>query len=349
MRSGVVTAISIVGLGLMRWPLGLASVSAAEPETPRAGPSLTWQAPPACPDGEAVSERIEAVVGGELSEYGKGWQARGRVSRGSQAWQLVLQLREPGRALEAAPLERVLTAPRCEDLVEAAAVAIAIALGDARDQAADSRKPAAAVEAAASMGPPENGTADFDQPSLEVAPGAPHRLGLGGSLDAVLDSGSVGGPALGGSLGLGGWLGPLGAGAYGTWLPAHRKDIAPQQGAEFSLWLGGVRGCYQLFGGAGNLGLAPCVGFEIGQLRADSHGLREGASTRDTWLAPSVGLALQAKVLGPLAANSRLDLVLPLGRQTYRVDLVQPVYEIPALLLRWSLGVSAVWEPNRGL
>jgi hypothetical protein len=80
---------------------------------------------------------------------------------------------------------------------------------------------------------------------------------------------------------------------------------------------------------------------ELGRFTAETSGLLFGSSALDDWRALSLGLDLRGSVLGQLAARSRLELVFPLQRQTYRVDRVATVHEIPVLTVRWSLGFDA--------
>jgi hypothetical protein len=166
----------------------------------------------------------------------------------------------------------------------------------------------------------------------------PRQLEL--SLGAVLDSASVAGVALGGSVELRAWLGDVGLGLYGLWLPPHEQVIAPGQSAAFSLLVGGARGCYALLGGGRALRAAACAGFELGRFGADSQGLVASSDVHDLWLAPSVGVDLQGRVLGSLGLSSRIDVLWPLLRQQYQVDLDRPVHEIPALTIRWTVAAG---------
>jgi hypothetical protein len=128
-----------------------------------------------------------------------------------------------------------------------------------------------------------------------------------------------------------------------VWLPAREEEIAAGQTAEFALLAAGARLCARLWGSAQGLDLAGCAGMEVGRFSAESFGLVAAGRVQDTWLAPSLGVDLRGNLLGPLAARSRLELLAPLQRQEYRVDLSQPVHEIPSLTVRWSLGFEADW------
>jgi hypothetical protein len=335
-----------------------ASVAAAAEGAP--APNVAWDAPRECPDLAAVSARLEDVLGGELSNFGRDWQVSGRVSGSAGRWMLVLELREPGGAVSAGPRQRVLRAQRCDELVEAAAVAIAIALGDAMTSVRSSDEAAvvrADVAPSSSMLAPSSPTAAPGAAGSGARSGQvalpPSSDGASGSavgvrneqhldlaLGVVLDSASVAGWAVGGNLGLKLWLGDLGLGVYGVWLPSHSRTIAPAQGADFSLLAAGVQGCYRAWGDVASFSLEGCAGFELGRFSAESYGLRAASDSTDLWLAPSLGVDLRGRILGPLAAMSRIEVLLPLRRQAYLVDLDQPVHDIPALTLRWSLAVA---------
>lgn len=316
------------------------------PEAPARAPRLSWRAPPSCPDEAAVASRLRDTLGSELASFGQDWHVQGQVQRSSGGqWRLVLELREPEHPSAAPARQRVLHARHCQDLVEAAAVAVALALGDARDVAASSSpEPPPAPDPA----PPPSTPAPGATPGIDLAsstaaaheqPALPRTLNA--SLEAVLDTASVSGVALGGSLALGGWLGDLGLDVHGLWLPEREKEIAAQQRADFSLLAAGARLCYRAWGSAQGLGLAACGGMELGRFTAEGYGLVAADRVRDTWLAPSLGVDVRGKLIGHLAAVSRLELLAPLRRQTYRVDLSEPVHEIPTLTVRWSLGFDA--------
>lgn len=250
----------------------------------------------------------------------------------------------------------MLRAQRCDELVDAGAVAIALALGDAMtlarssDQAAVARQETPPSSSMAAPSSPLAGSepANDTDGSSRNATGARDEQRLDLALGLVLDSASVAGWGVGGQLGLRSWLGDLRLGLYGVWLPSHNKTIAPGQGADFSLLAGGLQGCHRAWGNAASFSLSGCAAFEIGSFSAESYGLRAATNSTDLWLDPSLGVDLRGRILGPLAASSRIDVLLPLRRQAYRVDLDQPVHEIPALTLRWSVGVAGGSVPLRG-
>lgn len=320
-------------------------VASAQESLANEGPVIiTWQAPAGCPDRETLARRLADVLAEAAPGLGAGWQVDGRIEPHGQAWQLQLGLLAPGVAAGTAPAQRVLSARSCDDLVEAAAVAIAIALDDAER----AREPAAPDAPAPSSGAPEPGPpasaaatagdAGELQPDA-TPPGSSEPIRMSLALDGVLDSASLGGLSGGVSLEVAASLRRLVLGAYGLWLPPRTTELGGGQGAEFSLLGGGLRACYQA--PADWLWVAPCAGLELARFEADSAGLRQGRDIRDPWFAFSLGLGFGSRVLGAFGLHSRVELVLPSRRQEYFVDdQTEAVQRVPAATLRWLVGAD---------
>ncbi|HWO10801.1 MAG TPA: hypothetical protein VNN80_15010 [Polyangiaceae bacterium] len=308
---------------------------------------IAWDAPPGCPDREVLVRRLADALADAPPGLGAGWHVRGRVRADRErAWVLVLELRAPGAAADAPPAERVLSARDCDDLGEAAAVAIAIALDDAQKAgvgapASGPALPSAAISTELAAPAPGAGDSAPDRATgastLSRQTQEPLRLAL--AADGVLDSASLGGLAWGVSLELQGWWRRFGVGAYGVWLPPRATQLGTGQSAEFSLLGGGLHACYRA--PADWLWVSPCVGMEVARFEADSAGLRSGRDVRDVWLAGTAGVAFGSRVLGQLGLHSRVEIVLPMRRQEYLVDEDQPIHRVPAATLRWLVGIDA--------
>jgi len=354
MRGGTWAAgVGLVPLLLV--PLSLASPLAAQTheQVIVSLPRIDWQAPLDCPDADAVSARLRETLDGELLAFAHDWQIRGLIAAdGASSWRLVLELREPGTAASTNARQRVLRAARCDDLADAAAVAIAIALGDAislgkasaLDSAEQPENSSAhahdGADTAASAAAPEAAHDDSAPRNTEPAPAlerARPRLDL--ALGALLDSATLGAWSVGGTLSARGWFDRLGLGLHGVWLPPSTIEIAPGQGADLSLLGAGVRACYAPLVEA-SLRFATCAGFELGRFGANGRGLVEAERLHDVWIAPGLSADVQGHVLGDLGLSSRVELLLPLERREYRVDLDQPVHDTPRLTFRWVVGVS---------
>jgi len=304
---------------------------------------IAWEAPSGCPDREVIVRRVSDALADATPGLGAGWQVHGRVQPGRvDGWVLVLELRSPHAAPGAPAAERTLSARDCDDLGEAAAVAIAIALDDASKEREGATSDAVPVGVAASEGGSRGAAADpvpDRAASAEVAAERtrePVRLAV--AADGVLDSASLGGLGWGASLEVSGWWRRFGVGGYGLWLAPRATELGSGQQAEFSLLGGGLRLCHRA--PADWLWVSPCLGAELASFGADSAGLRAGRDVSDLWFAGTASVAFGSRVLGALGVHSRVELVLPIGRQEYLVD-DQVLHSVPAATLRWLVGIDA--------
>lgn len=297
-------------------------------------PLLDWQAPAPCPDAAAVQQRLSASLAALPGGWEPGARVRGRVSGGGgKEWVLELDLERAAPQGSGIPARRRLSAPHCDELADAAAVAIALALGDGRGarQLAQSEPP----PAASALPSQATSIADVAPTESTREPAAPWLLAL--SADAVLDSGLLAGVGWGVAAGAQvehrGWS----TGVYGVWLPERAEDVGPGQGADFQWLAAGLRGCRQV--SSASLRVHGCAGLELGALSAAGFGLSQAADSSSLVLAPVLG----AGVSWPLerwALTSRLEGLLPLPRQEYTVDAGRRIHETPALVVRWTLGVA---------
>ena len=92
---------------------------------------VEWEAPEACPGAASVYERLTLALGYEPQTLGKLSRVRGVVVPHGAGYQLSLEVFEVGRRSS-----RWMEAASCEDLVDAAVLAITLAL--APDSAAAS-------------------------------------------------------------------------------------------------------------------------------------------------------------------------------------------------------------------
>ena len=189
---------------------------------------IVWDAPPGCPDREVIVRRVSDALADAPPGLGAGWRVHGRVQAGgASGWVLALQLRSPHTGDGAPPAERVLSARDCDDLGEAAAVAIAIALDDAsKEGEGEATTPGAAAVAPtrvehepSAAAPAAALDAALDSGGTSVVSGRPHEpVRLAFAADGVLDSASLGGLGWGASVELSGWWRRFGVGGYGVWL-----------------------------------------------------------------------------------------------------------------------------------
>jgi hypothetical protein len=287
------------------------------------------------------------LLGESELELGHVRRVEGRVTPSRPGWALDLTL--SGAFGERA---RRLRADTCNDLAEAAAVAITLAFEAARaamDVAATivEAAPDAAPGDASEAPPLEPPASAASSPSIAVAPvrdeatlsslagDAGARLRLGAEL--VLDIIALPVPAVGPSLLAQLRWSDLALGAYGLWLPESDRSLGPGQSAGFALLAGGVRACYRV--GQGLLDTQLCAGLEAGRLAASGLGLLGAQKVSDLWLTPHAGLEVSLALSRAVALHVRGDAVVPLFRQEYAVNETQSVHQVAAVGARAATGV----------
>jgi hypothetical protein len=300
-------------------------------------PVLVWQAPAQCPDQASVEARLLEALR-RVPERASAVEVHGRVSAGgASGWQLELELLEAG----AQPRRRQLSAPSCDELSDAAAVAIALALGDSERPPAQT---SAAPEPAAA--PPRSGSGDAssvseptrfldsEQPTLQRS----HRSSLAFGAAALADSGMLPELGWGARLDLHARYDGWSAGLHAVWLAEQERALGGGQGVRFGLLGAGLRACFRPL--EGQLALDGCLGLELESLSASPRGLELARDQRKEFLAPFVGAALTWRAAERWALVARLDGLLP-ARQRYVVNLNQNIHETPSFALRLSIGVEA--------
>ena len=136
--------------------------AAAEPSTTEGAVShavaLHWAAPDACPDSRSIVSRVEGLLGHAVTASpGAPFAVEARATQtGAQAWTLDVSFREGEN-----PTSRTVTAASCDELADAAALFIALAIdpnftkaNPPPSAAGDSREPATVVAANAAAPPP---------------------------------------------------------------------------------------------------------------------------------------------------------------------------------------------------
>jgi hypothetical protein len=352
---------------------------------------LAWAVPNECPNAESVVQRLMALGGGDAARFADAGTVRGVIVKELDEWVLVLQIAQAadtGSAASAAATTpgRVLRANDCDELANAAAVAIAIALGgsaEAREQnpktsTPGSSRPAASAERAlaatdsAGMQPrlPASSRA---RRSAAVAPSSPvvssiassassfeaeapaedvgalsksgsSSFGFVPSVELVLDSTSLGRPALGPGVQLQLRWAALGIGVYGLWLPERQIQLAQTQYVELSLLSGGLRGCYRILDAAPTIDA--CGSAELGALGAAGKGLLDAQRRRDPWGAATGGVLLGVDVGTSLHGGLRLEAVVPFSHERYLVNRDQLVHEVPAASARLALTLAGSFGPH---
>jgi hypothetical protein len=321
----------------------VASAARAE-DGPRAGTvsdalpaQLAWDAPDECPSAQGVLERLTDLLG----QTPAAWSRYERVSVSMQrdtrsGWLLLLTL-ERGDDSQ----QRTLSAPRCEELGNAAAVALAIALGD--DEQADAAQieweqpaPATAPQPASERDDP----ARARLPEPRASAGVQIVTGAEGVLDVL----ALGKATFGVGVHAGVHSARFGAGLYGLLLPGRSEPVGDgvSQRVDFALLAGGVRACYRVLSGRAHADT--CGAFELGSLSADARGLVAASDSRDLWLATGLGVDLGWDLTPALALSARAEGLVPLVTESYVVNESETVTTTPDVTLRAALGLAVQFQ-----
>jgi hypothetical protein len=311
------------------WLLGVALLMAepapasdAEPRAPEPQATvLEWRAPDGCPDARAVYESLSAVLGRAPVALGEFSEVSGTIEPRDGRFVLTIEMVEHGRRSS-----RLISAPRCEDMAEAAAIAIGLALTSEREPDT--------VAQAAGAPPPVTLPSELDAPAPPVHERA-YRLAL--SADALLDLNSL--PSAAPGLRVQGrvQIGLASLALYGAFLPGSELAVGAREQVEFSLLAGGARVCYLPPGGA--LSLAACAGGEVGRYSADGGELNDARRVHNLWLAPSAGLELGVAFSRSFGAELGADVFVPLVRSRYAVNDTELVFRPPEAAIRLYLGL----------
>ena len=313
----------------------------AAPGARAADEQISWSAPAECGDASRVAAAVAELTGRPLSELAPDLRVQAVVERRASGWSLSLATQDGIRQGS-----RQITAPSCAELTRAAAVALALALdrdaeGDALEMEEQPDAAAAAdaipVEPAPTLG--NRAPADEGGNSASPAPtGAASELGWQLELGVLLDGSALVEPAPGIELALGASVARLAAMLYGAWLPAQRTAVDDGGSVAFSLLIGGLRVCQGFV--TGPIGASACGSIEVGRLTARGEELDNAASYSDWWLAPSLALALDARLGGPLYLRGFAGAVVPVLRETYRVDESTFQHRPPSVGLRGGLALG---------
>jgi hypothetical protein len=308
---------------------------------------LEWDAPAGCPSSDALQQSLRDSLGEPL-HFGRLDHVRGVIEKRPLDWLLRLELTDAGQRRT-----RFISAERCADLADAAALAIQLAVTSgarpATDPSAPAADPASATESPSAASSPHPDTAeDARQDPLEPSASTRKRSEQSGwtaavSAAFVVDLNSLSQASPGASLAGHARWDRLELGLYGLWLAPARVPVSGGEAVDFSLIAAGPRGCYQLFRGAldGQL----CATFEVGRFGANGSGLsRDERSFRQWWLAPGVGFELMAPLSHLLVAEAGVEALRPLVRHDYGVNATELVYTAPELGARLHLGLRLLAE-----
>jgi hypothetical protein len=313
--------------------------------------SLTWNAAASCPDREAVLLRVRSLLGSSPATS-EPISASGVIPPvPSGGYSLELETTQLGQTHR-----RTLAAPSCEELSDAGALIVALAVDPKLVV------PASSTLAGQPEPSPSQQTADAEEPSVPPPPLAPPppepapppprpaserpraaapplelRAGVGG----LGDAGTLSRPAAGVGLGVGLRRETLRLDLLGAFLPPVRRVIAasPERGGDLMLVAGGLRGCVTPFETA--FETSGCVGFEAGALFAESFGATaRDSSGRSAWFAGRAGVTSRLGLTRVLALALDLEVLMPTTRPNFLIEPTGVVHQPGIVAVRLAVGVE---------
>lgn len=310
------------GASLFGFVLALLPRSAAAQTLPI---ELTWQAPPECPNKEAVLSRARSLLGTKATKVDK-VRADGTIRKGEERYELTLLINESGQIGE-----RRVWARQCDELSGAAAISLVLLLTSGHDSpsagsgvtgpSGDAGSPSASP-----AGPQTDPKPPTTTPPGSTDPARPHegrswRLLVSAPLFAF-GIGPLPKPSLGLGAGIGlqgrAWSVRLG----GQWY-ASQAVVAPLEpyGADVKRIGAGLWGCWDLQ--RSGWSFSPCLRGTLTHMSATGYGpFLQPATQTQTWFGVGVG------AIGRLQAMENLALTVGAGVQ---VELSRPVILLKTL------------------
>jgi hypothetical protein len=289
--------------------LGSSAAAGAQPAPTLA---LTWEAPPECPQRDAV----EAVTRRWIAESAEPLDPRsveieGRVFRQGAVFVLDLELwSNGGRSHEQ------LRAQRCDTFANLVGLKVSLAAAP-RDahQPHPASRPRSAIPTAAATSPSPRDAAE--RAPASVVPGLRVVFGAGfGSLPGVAAHG-----ALYGTLVVAPFRFELGARAG---LPKQVRYPDESLGAELWLLAGVARACWSPLTDGVELPL--CAGVELGVIHAQALGLERPSQEQSLWASALLGPALRFGLAGPVSVWLELEASVALVRTHYSLSGREPLF-----------------------
>jgi hypothetical protein len=315
----------VVGARLSAFVVGVAiattSGTALAREREAAPLELDWEAPPGCLDRDAARAAIQDVLGTTAITGHPVVRVRIAETHAGRFGADIWMYDAAGGG------ERSFEGASCLQVAQATALIVAFVLQS--NQAASSpaehraRKPASVL----------------DQKNDGSSAGVSIALGA----RANGDLGSLPHAAPGGAVVLALFYGRLRAEADASAFVPQSSYNGPVTGSggEFALYVGGVRGCFDLLPASARAwDLGPCAAAEAGMVTGRGIGIRSSGSTRVFWGAGLLGLSLLYLEALPIGLGMLAEAGVPVHRPVWQIEQFGPVFQPATVIGRASVSVS---------
>jgi hypothetical protein len=293
-----------------------------------------------CVNLDELSFRVGRALGQPLETVGEA-EFGVRIEATGAGYRAHIEARDgTGQALAGA---RALEARSCEELTEALALAVALAIGQHGAPRESVPRVAALVpstELAVAADTPD------DRPPAEM-PSESHATGpaLGGSAWAIGDTGTLPGLGLGAGLGIELRWPSFALRALGTLLPEREgtlpEPVPSDRGVSIGLLAAGVLACVPVAVSPAVLKLALCTGAELGELSGSGIGVSSPHHQRTLWSAVRFDADLRwALPDTPLGLDLLVTAAAPLSRDEFVLRNIGSVHRPASVVGRVGLGLS---------
>lgn len=285
-------------------------------------PSVGYEAPPQCPKLEVFASALAGRSAGPSSHEVGEPSLRVRIASSAEGFHGSVELRGSAQASE----PRELSSSRCDDLVQALALAAAVLLtpvdaeiDPSEDTVARSVSPPVTAAAASAAGPERPAAESPRAPSGTQSAAHASRLRARTRLGLSLEHGALPRTSLSPRLGLAGVLSltrnsqlELGLSAG---LPLRQSTAVDGSSARFELWAVRSEACLGVRL-SDRVELVPCAVGELGQLRAIGL-LTPQQVDRRAWWAFGGSVAGRAELTRHLGIYTDFGVLRPLTRPHY--------------------------------
>jgi hypothetical protein len=281
---------------------------------------LHWDAPEGCPDLHALERETEQVLGEPLANYPL--QVAASVTQNAAQLSLSLRITLPANA---ETRERELQAASCQELLEAAAVAIALAAaesGEQPDLVPQNTEPAEPPPRAAAVAAEAPVASSVEISAAATSAWGPlPQLGLGGELQLA-------------------WVRSwLRVGVAGTWFPVRSMQVSDDMRASFGLYFAQLLACghYSLV----RAHLFGCATGTLGRMGAHLDGPAQARTQTTAWRALGLRLGVSYPILPPLELTASLAVMAPMTRPRFytQPSASEVLHQPAALSAQLLLGV----------
>ena len=300
---------------------------------------IQWAGDDSCHREQEVAEQIESMIRRPFAETEVAdFEIDVRTVRGP-AFRLQLEIRPRGGSANST---RTIEGPSCEEVTDAAAVAIALTIGTPEEAASGApgprQSPLAEPEAKPGRAPNVAQPAATARVTPEPQSSSPERPRWQLTAGAVLDSAATPKPVLGGSARLSLTATRVRVELEGAVFATSTTENERRQGARFQLAYIAPLGCFIPRAGA-LTGLA-CVGYEVGQLSAEGFGVAVARSREQLWHAARAELGVSWALGSRLAVAGRLGGAFAFRRPIFVLDGPATVHRPAFVTLRAWLGLE---------